>query len=221
MLCPEKHQQQHAGDAQRCWDRAGAAPDDAGAKWVQRGEKPQSTGAPRLFQGIPCYPLWGLLRDGPGGVWPRGRARDSAQSPSITPKLLGGLQDSVSSAEQLFLPAGAAVMDCQGQSRLLLAPRCLPAQVRAGGSQILGQPRAAGEGVGLGEAAEHGSAREGIIWLWGGSGTVWGPGVLGSWIPGVPASRVLAWLPPFPEITACLHDCLQRHGAASAEARMD
>lgn len=158
---------------------------------------------------------------GRGGVWPRGRARDSAQSPSITPKLLGGLQDSVSSAEQLFLPAGAAVMDCQGQSRLLLAPRCLPAQVRAGGSQILGQPRAAGEGVGLGEAAEHGSAREGIIWLWGGSGTVWGPGVLGSWIPGVPASRVLAWLPPFPEITACLHDCLQRHGAASAEARMD
>lgn len=67
MLCPEKHQQQHAGDAQRCWDRAGAAPDGAGAKWVQRGEKPQSTGAPRLFQGIPCYPLWSLLRDGPRG----------------------------------------------------------------------------------------------------------------------------------------------------------
>lgn len=65
MLCPEKCQQHHARDAQRCWDRAGPAPDEADAKWVQRGEKPQSTGSPLLFQGIPCYPLWGLLRDGP------------------------------------------------------------------------------------------------------------------------------------------------------------
>lgn len=98
----------------------------------------------RASRAIRCGVCSGM---GHGGIWPRGRAWDSSQSPSITPKLLGGLQDSVSSTEQLFLPAAAAVMDCQGQSRLLLPPRCLPAQGRAGGSQILGQPRAAGEGA--------------------------------------------------------------------------
>ncbi|XP_075596298.1 uncharacterized protein LOC142599458 isoform X2 [Balearica regulorum gibbericeps] len=39
----------------------------------------------------------------------------------------GDLQDSVSSEQHLFLPAGAAMMDCQGQSSLLTS-RCLEAK---------------------------------------------------------------------------------------------